>query len=269
MTKTPLLTAEEEIALSKRILAGGADAKEARDKLVISNIRLANYYARKYAGQGVEFEDLVIMGQIGLIKAAEKYDYRHETRFSTYATLWILREIQTGIAKEGSPVRLPIHMNECACKVKRAMQILFQETGIEPGIDEIARYTGLSEKVVKNAMKYIYQISSLDAPIGENSNVTLGESIADENGMSPEDIAMDHARKEAVKNVLSELDAQEAAVLRRRNGFDDEPMTLEKVANSDGLGVSRERIRQIEVRTYRKILSDPSLRNKIKDFELE
>jgi len=265
--KIPLLSAEEEIELGKTLLGGGDEATQARNTLINANLRLVVHYAKRFLGRGVDLEDLNAMGIEGLIKAAEKYDYKMGCKFSTYATWWIMQAISRGIATEASLVRIPVHMNEVIHKVRKAQKFLNQEYGEEPTVGEIAEYLDIPEKTVLAAFGAMYNIVSFDTKVGEDGDTTLEDFLADENADDPCDVAMNSGLKEAVQNVLGQLEPKEALVLSLRNGIGRSyPMTLEEIANLPEFGVTRERIRQIEEKAIRKIQRSPKMMNLLRDF---
>ena len=261
------LTLEEELELGKEIKEGGANAIDARNKLIEANLRLVMHYAKKYLGRGVDLEDLNAMGTEGLFKAAQKYDYALGYRFSTYASWWINQAITRGITAESSTVRIPVHMSEAIHKVRKAQKTFKQETGNEPTIEEVVEISGLPEKTVMAAIQAMYTTVSFDTKVGEDGESTLEDFLADDRAEDPCESMVKKDLQEAVKTVLGMLEPREAFVLSRRIGLGGaEIMTLEEIAKLPGFGVTRERIRQIEGKALRKIRTNPKMRNILKDF---
>lgn len=259
--RVPLLTAEEEVELAKRIEKGDEQAKR---RLAEANLRLVVSIAKRYVGRGMLFLDLIQEGNLGLLKAVEKFDYRKGYKFSTYATWWIRQAITRAIADQARTIRIPVHMVETINKLVRVQRQLVQEYGREPTIEETARAMDMSEDKVREIMKVAQEPVSLETPIGEEEDSHLGDFIEDEDVMAPADAVSFHLLKEQLEDVLDTLSPREEKVLRLRFGLDDgRSRTLEEVGQV--FGVTRERIRQIEAKALRK-LRHPSRSKKLKDY---
>ncbi len=259
--RVDLLTADEEKELAQRMEAGDKDAK---DHLAEANLRLVVSIAKRYTGRGLSFLDLIQEGNLGLLKAVEKFDWRKGFKFSTYATWWIRQSITRAIADQARTIRIPVHMVETINKTIRVQRQLVQELGREPEIEELAAETDMSPEKVRNIMRISQHPVSLEKPIGEEEDSHLGDFIPDEDMPSPEQQASFTLLKEQLNEVLGTLTKREDKVLRLRFGLDDgRPRTLEEVGKE--FGVTRERIRQIEAKALRK-LRHPSRSKKLKDY---
>lgn len=259
--RVPLLTPEEEIELAIRI---GDDDQQAKQRLAEANLRLVVSIAKRYVGRGMQFLDLIQEGNLGLIKAVDKFDYTKGFKFSTYATWWIRQAITRAIADQARTIRIPVHMVETINKVKKTNSQLLHKNGRDPTAEEIAAEINMPVEKVREILRVSQEPVSLETPIGEEEDSHLGDFIPDDDALAPADAASMLLLKEQLNEVLKTLTMREAKVLSLRFGLEDgHPRTLEEVGSE--FGVTRERIRQIEAKALRK-LRHPSRSKKLKDF---
>lgn len=259
--RVPLLSPDEETDLAMRMAKGDSSAKK---RLSEANLRLVVSIAKKYVGRGMQFLDLIQEGNLGLLKAVEKFDYTKGFKFSTYATWWIRQAITRAIADQARTIRIPVHMVETITKVKKVSSQLLHETGRDPSAEEIAEKLDMPTERVREIMRIAQDPVSLETPIGEEEDSHLGDFIPDDDAPAPADAASLMLLKEQLNEVLSTLTDREAKVLKLRFGLEDgRSRTLEEVGKE--FDVTRERIRQIEAKALRK-LRHPSRSKKVKDF---
>lgn len=264
--RVPLLSADEEVILAQQIETGtDAEKKAAKDKLAEANLRLVVSIAKRYVNRGLQFLDLIQEGNIGLMKAIEKFDYTKGYKFSTYATWWIRQSITRAIADQARTIRIPVHMVETINKQVKATRQLLQKLGREPSSEEIAEYLGVSEERVREIQKIAQDPVSLESPIGEEEDSHLGDFIEDVNAVSPAEEAERKMLKKQLEDIIATLGPREQEVLLLRFGFKDgRTRTLEEVGKV--FNVTRERIRQIENKALMK-LRNPKIKKQIGSYE--
>lgn len=262
--RVSLLNAEQEVTIAKRIEAGGEDGDVARQELAEANLRLVVSIAKRYVGRGMQFLDLIQEGNMGLMKAVEKFDYTKGFKFSTYATWWIRQAITRAIADQARTIRIPVHMVETINKLIRIQRSFIQDLGRDPMPEEIGFEMDMTADKVREIQKISQEPVSLETPIGEEDDSHLGDFIEDKNTPSPIDSTSEEMLKVQLQDVLSSLSDRESSVLQLRFGLiDGKPRTLEEVGRE--FGVTRERVRQIEAKALRK-LRHPSRAKQLKDF---
>ncbi|MEG1406978.1 MAG: RNA polymerase sigma factor RpoD [Ruthenibacterium sp.] len=262
--RVPLLSSEEEVDLAIKIQNGGPEGDRAKQRLSEANLRLVVSIAKRYVGRGMQFLDLIQEGNLGLIKAVEKFDHTKGFKFSTYATWWIRQAITRAIADQARTIRIPVHMVETINKVKKVSSQLLHRNGHEPTADEISLELEMPVEKVREIMRVAQEPVSLETPIGEEEDSHLGDFIPDEDAPVPAEAASHTLLKEQLAGVLQSLTPREEKVLRLRFGLEDgRPRTLEEVGKE--FNVTRERIRQIEAKALRK-LRHPSRSKKLRDF---
>ena len=262
--RVPLLSPEEETELALKIQAGGPDGEKAKQRLSEANLRLVVSIAKRYVGRGMQFLDLIQEGNLGLIKAVEKFDHTKGFKFSTYATWWIRQAITRAIADQARTIRIPVHMVETINKVKKVSSQLLHEYGHDPSAEEIAERLDMPVDKVREIMRVAQEPVSLETPIGEEEDSHLGDFIPDDDAPVPAEAASQTLLKEQLADVLKTLTPREEKVLRLRFGLEDgRPRTLEDVGKE--FNVTRDRIRQIEAKALRK-LRHPSRSKKLRDF---
>ena len=262
--RVPLLSPEEETELALKIQAGGPDGEKAKQRLSEANLRLVVSIAKRYVGRGMLFLDLIQEGNLGLIRAVEKFDYQKGFKFSTYATWWIRQAITRAMADQARTIRVPVHMVEVINKLSRVQRQMLQDLGREPTPDELARELDMPVEKVQEVQKYGREPISLHTPLGEDGDSEFGDLIEDTDAIAPSDAVAFSLLQEQFKQVLETLSPREAGVIKMRYGLEDgQPKTLDDIGRV--YGVTRERIRQIESKTMSK-LRHPSRSQTLRDF---
>ena len=262
--RVPLLSPEEEIDLAVKIQSGGPDGDKAKQRLSEANLRLVVSIAKRYVGRGMQFLDLIQEGNLGLIKAVEKFDHTKGFKFSTYATWWIRQAITRAMADQARTIRVPVHMVEVINKLSRVQRQMLQDLGREPTPDELARELDMPVEKVQEVQKYGREPISLHTPLGEDGDSEFGDLIEDTDAIAPSDAVAFSLLQEQFKQVLETLSPREAGVIKMRYGLEDgQPKTLDDIGRV--YGVTRERIRQIESKTMSK-LRHPSRSQTLRDF---
>ena len=262
--RVPLLSPEEETELALKIQAGGPDGEKAKQRLSEANLRLVVSIAKRYVGRGMQFLDLIQEGNLGLIKAVEKFDHTKGFKFSTYATWWIRQAITRAMADQARTIRVPVHMVEVINKLSRVQRQMLQDLGREPTPDELARELDMPVEKVQEVQKYGREPISLHTPLGEDGDSEFGDLIEDTDAIAPSDAVAFSLLQEQFKQVLETLSPREAGVIKMRYGLEDgQPKTLDDIGRV--YGVTRERIRQIESKTMSK-LRHPSRSQTLRDF---
>lgn len=262
--RVPLLSPEEETELALKIQAGGPDGEKAKQRLSEANLRLVVSIAKRYVGRGMQFLDLIQEGNLGLIRAVEKFDWKKGFKFSTYATWWIRQAITRAMADQARTIRVPVHMVEVINKLSRVQRQMLQDLGREPTPDELARELDMPVEKVQEVQKYGREPISLHTPLGEDGDSEFGDLIEDTDAIAPSDAVAFSLLQEQFKQVLETLSPREAGVIKMRYGLEDgQPKTLDDIGRV--YGVTRERIRQIESKTMSK-LRHPSRSQTLRDF---
>jgi RNA polymerase primary sigma factor len=262
--RVPLLSKVDEIALAVRVERGGSDGEAAKRELTEANLRLVVSIARKYLGRGLLLLDLIQEGNLGLIRAVEKFDYRLGFKFSTYATWWIRQSISRALADQGRTIRVPVHMVETINRMAKVSRRLMHELGREPSAEEIGERMELTAEKVREIMQIAQDPVSLETPIGEEEDSHLGDLIEDREAIAPAEAASDALLQQTTRAALASLSERERSVLQLRYGLDDgQQRTLEEVGQQ--FGVTRERIRQIEAKALRK-LRHPSRGRALREY---